>query len=340
MSLASMNGALRPAFEALGCPLYLFSPSGFETAASVHGAAELKQRMLEWKVNCVHAHQTPSGLMALAAAEELGIPFVFTVHGTYYPAGSLRSILARASKVISVSKPVQAFVRQLGFDSELVPNGIDTAAFCPEGSRKLRESLGIREEERLLVYASRLAWGKARACDTLLRAMKDMRKYGWDKLHLAVIGDGPQLADLRRLADYIEHETGRAFIHIAGLQTDMADCYRAADAVIGTGRVALEALACGKPVLAIGNHGFFGWIEPQCYEEAWLNYFGDHGSVAGYSRYLFASQLADGLRQPDRLTRMGTEGRQWVMSQFRLDEAINRLLKLYAWASPSNQGEA
>jgi glycosyltransferase involved in cell wall biosynthesis len=334
--LASADGGLRAAFAATGCAVYKLEAQDSSMRMSERRVAGLQQLMLERQVDCVHAHQIPSGLMALAAAEGLGIPFVFTVHGTYYPAGSLRAMLARASQVISVSAPVQEYVRKLGFVSRLVPNGIDVTEFYAGSNDALRERLGLPEDAMLLVYASRLAWGKASACETLLRAMKDLRRYGWDKLHLAVVGEGPRLADIRRLADFIAQESGSVFIHVLGMQTDMSGCYRAADIVIGTGRVALEALACGKPVLAIGNHGFFGWVEPERYEEAWAQHFGDHGSSAAYSRYLFAAQIADGCRKPAWLKQLGSAGRSWVTARFQMEDAVDQVLDAYA-AAASNK---
>lgn len=329
VSLVSAEGNLRRQFEAAGCSIFLFDYQSTNSAKRAECIAELQDIMLRQHIDCIHAHQTPSGLLAAAAADELGIPIVFTAHGTYYPREVLKTILNRAHTVISVSTPVQAYIRKLGFPSQVIPNGIDLTEFHPTTGFDLRSEWGLSKDSVILLYASRLAWGKATICDILLRTMKDLHRYGWNQLHLAVIGDGPKYEEMKALAHFIHQESGQTFIHLLGRQTNMHDYYNAADIVIGTGRVALEALACEKPVLAIGNHGYFGWIEPGNYEQAWSHYFGDHGSFASYSRYLFANEIAKGCRSPELLLEHGREGRRWVESDFNIDQTAAQVLNVY-----------
>lgn len=329
VSLVSADGELRPAFERIGCAVYLTDPQGTGSGTPAERIAKLQEIMRTAGVDCVHAHQTPSGLLAAEAAAGLGVPVIFTAHGMYYPKDSLRTLLSQTKAAISVSEPVRQFVQDIGYPSQLIPNGIDLGEFYPSPGANVRSCLGIAGESVLLVYASRLAWGKATACDTLLRAMKDLHRYGWNRLELLVIGDGPKREALERLAEFIHQEAGRRLIHFAGRQTHMRDFYNAADMVVGTGRVALEALACEKPVLAIGNHGFFGWVEPSCHEEAWSHYFGDHGSYAPHSRYLFADHIARGLQRLEALKAQGPENRRWVERCFPIERTAEQVLGVY-----------
>ncbi|OCT13581.1 hypothetical protein A8709_18480 [Paenibacillus pectinilyticus] len=327
--LVAADGELRSSFEQAGCSVYLMDPPEDGSTNRAEWINTLQRIMKMTHFDCVHAHQTPSGLLAAEAASSEGIPFIFTTHGTYYPKDSLGSLLSRSKAVIAVSKPVQQYVQHIGYPSHLIPNGIDLEEFYPSISTQVRSELGIADTSVLIVYASRLAWGKATACDILLRAMKDLHRYGWHQFELVVVGDGPKRDSIQRLAEFIHEESGRKFIHLAGQQTQMRDFYNAADIVIGTGRVALEALASEKPVLAIGNNGFFGWVEPGNYEEAWSLYFGDHGSSASHSRYLFADQIIKGYQKLDVLTAQGRENRQWVERLFHSERTTDQLLQIY-----------
>lgn len=327
--LISADGPMRMRFENAGCTIFLFDFQRSDKAAQIEHVDKLKKILRSQKINCVHVHQTPSGLVAASAAAGLRIPIVFTAHGTYYPLNILKKLLLYSNAVISVSRPIQSYLKRLGYSSSVIPNGIDLLEFYPSKATNLRTDLGISNDAVVLMYASRLAWGKASACDVLLRAMKDLYHYGWHKLELIVVGDGPQYKAIVELAQFIESESGRAFIHVLGSQTEMWKYYNAADIVIGTGRVALEAMACEKPVLAIGNHGFFGWVAPDNYEQAWLDYFGDHGSSAPYSRYLFSNEIAQGCRELDRLRTYGLEGRRWVEREFSIDRTVEQTLKVY-----------
>ncbi|WP_138754377.1 glycosyltransferase family 4 protein [Paenibacillus sinopodophylli] len=333
VTLIAADGLLHQQFEEAGCPVFLFDYTRLEASADATRMVRIQHVIRVREVNCVHVHQTPSGLLAASAASQLGIAVVFTAHGTYYPQSCIKTLMQHSKAVISVSAPVQAYMQRLGFPSTVVPNGIDLSEFYPSNSIKLRSELGIAEDAVVLMYASRLAWGKATACDTLLRAMKDLHRYGWDKLELIVVGDGSKYEAIKALAAFIEEECGRKFIHVIGKQAQMNACYNAADIVVGTGRVALEAMACGKPVLAIGNHGYFGWVEPSSYEQAWKQYFGDHGSNAAYSRYLFASEIGEGCRSPARMQSLGAEGKRWVEHTFHIDSIIHQVMDVYRSAN-------
>ncbi|MDR6550266.1 glycosyltransferase family 4 protein [Paenibacillus qinlingensis] len=330
VALVSSDGELRSSFEQVGCTVYLLdSPEGGSTN-NLGWIEKLQNIMKMGNFDCVHAHQTPSGLLAAEAANSEGIPLIFTTHGTYYPKDSLGSLLSQSKAVISVSKPVQQYVDHIGYPSYVIPNGIDLGEFYPSSQHtKVRSELGISESSILIVYASRLAWGKATACDILLRAMKDLHRYGWLQFELVVVGDGPKRDAIQRLADFIHKECGRTFIHLAGQQTHMHDYYNAADIVVGTGRVALEALATEKPVLAIGNNGFFGWVEPDNYEDAWSLYFGDHGSNAPHSRYLFADQIVRGYQRLEVLKAQGQANRRWVEHLFHSERNTDQLIHIY-----------
>jgi glycosyltransferase involved in cell wall biosynthesis len=329
VSLVSSDGLMRAQFEEAGCSVFLVDFRATSSPAYADRLARLVEIMQSQRIDIVHVHQTPSGLFAARAADQLAIPMVFTAHGTYYPQVSMKSILASSKAVISVSPPVYSYIEQLGFTSAIVPNGIDLLAFYPASHSSLRSDLGISEDAVVLVYASRLAWGKATACDTLLRAMKDLHHYGWDRLQLIVVGDGPKFESLKRLASFIEEESGSKFIHMAGKQSHMREYYNAADIVVGTGRVALEAMACGKPVLATGNHGYFGWVEPDNYEQAWTHYFGDHGSNASHSRYLYSNDIAQGCGRLEELRVRGKEGKQWIEREFQIDRVLDQTMDVY-----------
>jgi glycosyltransferase involved in cell wall biosynthesis len=289
----------------------------------------LSRLMREAEVQVVHVHQTPSGLAAAAAAEALGIPVVTTVHGTYYPRGELLELVRRSAAVISVSKPLHAFLEKLGVASRVIPNGIDLRDFDVASGEHLRERLGIAKDALVVTYASRIAWGKATVCKTALRAVRDLRRTTYPNLEVIVAGDGPQLPEVRDLARRLEESIGQRFVHVAGQQTELSAFYAASDAVVGTGRVALEAMACGKAVLAVGNHGFFGWVEPAVYEQAWNCYFGDHASLRSCSLPVLTEALRKGLAGPVALRRIGSENRGWVSRSFDADRIGRRIAEVY-----------
>lgn len=330
-SYAGASGALYGEFARAGCPILpvdltagaLMKPGAAD--ASIRALKRIAQRR---RIDVVHVHQTPSGLYAAIAAGELGIPTVFTVHGTYYGNEALIHMAMYSQRFISVSESIQNHLAGLGIPSTFIPNGIDLTEFRPVSPLPVRRSLGIPETSRVVVYASRLAWDKAIVCTQLMLAAQSLRADIPD-LRLIVVGDGNQSLQLRLLADRIHKEAGQPFIHMAGARTNIRDYYAAGDVVVGTGRVAMEAMACGKPVLAVGNHGYIGTVDAASFAAARDSNFGDHGSLRKPTKELIGQALGELLREPGTLGRIAAESRELARRSFDIRTVAARTREAY-----------
>lgn len=338
-SYAGASGALYGEFARAGCPILpvdltagaLMNPGAGD--ASIRALKRIAQRR---RIDVVHVHQTPSGLYAAIAAGELGIPTVFTVHGTYYGNEALTHMAMYCQRFVSVSESIQSHLASLGIPSTFIPNGIDLTEFRPVSPLPVRRSLGIPETSRVVVYASRLAWDKAIVCSQLMLAAQALRAAEIPDLHLVVVGDGNQSLQLRLLADRIHKETGQPFIHMTGARTNIRDYYAAGDAVVGTGRVAMEAMACGKPVLAVGNHGYIGTVDAASFAAARDSNFGDHGSLRKPTKELIGQALGELLGEPGTLRRVSAESYALARQSFDIRTVAARTREVYeaALAAP------
>lgn len=337
---AGAGGLMYNSFAQAACPIHAvdLTAGAFMLDSSLKETIRiLKQIMRYRKIDVVHVHQTPSGMYAAMAAKELGIPVVFTVHGAYYPEEQLVRTSQHSDAVISVSKPVHRYLQHHGIPSLLVPNGVDPEEFYPAPSHELRKSLQIPDDANVIVYASRLAWDKAIVCTMLIRAAERLRKAEVPNLHLIVVGDGIQFSEINEMVNTIHHDTGQTFIHMAGNQTKIRQYYALGDIVVGTGRVALEAMACGKPVLAIGNHGFFGLVEPSVYGQAWDYYFGDHDSECKATEEAVTESLKKALADRDALKEIGAQGRRWTLKHFDIQKIVARMDEIYTAVQAQTQ---
>ncbi|MCM3342848.1 glycosyltransferase [Paenibacillus sp. MER TA 81-3] len=336
---AGAGGLMYNAFAKAACPIHaidLTAGAFMLESSQKQTIRTLKQIMLHRKIDVVHVHQTPSGMYAAMAAKELGIPVVFTVHGAYYPEDQLIRTSQCCDAVISVSKPVQRYLQNMGIASLLVPNGVDPEEFYPVPSQELRKSLEIPDDASVVVYASRLAWDKAIVCTMLIMAAERLRKSEMPNLHVVVVGDGIQFAEINEMVNSIHKNAEQTFIHMTGNQTKVREYYGLGDIVVGTGRVALEAMACGKPVLAIGNHGFFGIVEPTVYGQAWDYYFGDHASERKATEDAVAESLQKALSDRKDLKEIGAQGRQWTLKHFNINNIISRMDEIYTAIQAQN----
>ena len=129
--------------------------------------------------------------------------------------------------------------------------GVDTEVFRPEpdDAAATRESLGIPAEACLLLYVGRLAQEKN--TQTLFAAFEALAAA---QFHLLVVGDGLQRPELQELQKRVGHVTWRQYCSDPG---ELARLYRAADLLVHPGvqetfgLTALEAQACGTPVVGI-----------------------------------------------------------------------------------------
>jgi len=132
--------------------------------------------------------------------------------------------------------------------------GVNTEIFRPDGSgtEAIRRSLGIKSDQKLLLYVGRLA--KEKNTTTLLRAFKTLERRRPNGFHLLVIGDGPDRTQLRKLQLRTDNVS---WIRYCADTRELAGFYRAADLFVHPGvqetfgLAALECQACGTPVVGI-----------------------------------------------------------------------------------------
>jgi D-inositol-3-phosphate glycosyltransferase len=235
--------------------------------------AELQRRWWCEPPDVVHAHFWMSGEAALAAARPLGIPVVETFHAlgvvkrrhqgdrdTSPPArGEVERRLAREVDHVVATCADEVFeLRRLGLDADrttVVPCGVDTNRFSPRGPTE------ARHRPHRLVCVGRLV--ERKGFDDVVAALA-----GVPDTELVIVG-GPDAGgidddpDARRLRSRaIEHGVGDR-VNIRGRMppTRLPALLRSADAVVCVpwyepfGIVPLEAMACGRPVVAAAVGG-------------------------------------------------------------------------------------
>ncbi|MDQ4077286.1 MAG: glycosyltransferase [Chloroflexota bacterium] len=198
---------------------------------------------------------------------------------------------------------------------EVVPCGVDLSLFRPIPQEEAREELGVPEDKKLLVFVGRIE--PLKGIDTLLHAIAQVVKVSpeWRKhLILAIIGGSSEddaesmTAEMRRLRDLREELGIRDVVCFLGAQAQetLPYFYAAAEAVImpshyeSFGMVALEATACGTPVIASEVGGLTYTIND-----------GENGFLISPKRPdLLADKVLQLLENPQlrrRMGRLGTE---------------------------------
>jgi D-inositol-3-phosphate glycosyltransferase len=297
----------------------------------------------------VHSHYWLSGWVGRAAKASWGAPLVATFHtlgkvknyslargeAPEPPerlAGEER-VIAEADRILAPT-PLEAsqLVGLYRADPErirMVPPGVDHTMFRPRDRMAARKRLHLTGL-RLALYVGRLQAHKGPdvALHTLAEAVAADPATAGD-LVLAIVG-GPSGADhgseLTRLLSMAcaLGVNDRVILFPPQPQARLADFYAAADVVLvpsrseSFGLVALEAQACGTPVVAASVGG--------------LRYVVQDGSsgflVEGHDPADHAQRLLQILRDPALASRLGGQGAHQAL-RFTWDATANELLSAY-----------
>lgn len=282
----------------------------------------------EENIDLIHAHQIAGLKIATQISQECLIPVIFTSHGMFYPRRQLQSLIDSTAQVIAVSSPVANYLNtQIGYSRKrirIIPNGIDTSHFKPAQNTTFRKELGVSEDEFLITLCSRIAWGKTRVIENAIHAIESLAAR--QNVKLAIVGSGPDSGFIHALAKMVNRRHGHDLILLTGALLDPVTAYQSSDLIIGTARVALEAMSCAKPVIAAGNAGYVGLITPENFSEAWGLYFGDHDFLLNSSARRLETDIEAiiGGLKPDT-----AELRRIVTKYFSVDQVVQDIENLY-----------
>lgn len=247
-------------------PRTLFVPRAAHVTWGPLYAASLAPLVLEYrgKVDVVLGSWAyPDGFAAIAFAEALGVPAVVKLHGSDInviatmpgPRRLLSWMLPRAAAIVAVSGELARKVEALGVAKEkiaIVGNGIDSDKFQPRPRDEARRRCQLQGDAPTIVYVGNLKEEKGvlNLADAFLALRKERPELG---ARLVMVGGGAMRGALeQKLA-----AAGPSAV-LAGPRPleEVPHWMAAADVVAlaswneGTPNVLLEALACGRRVVA------------------------------------------------------------------------------------------
>ena len=305
--------------------------------------AAVRPHVERFDPDAIHANYWLSGEVGHRLKHELNRPLLVTFHtlgivkrlgGDEEPPDRIateRSVIACADAVVANGPPERdQLVELYGADPDLVtvvPPGVDRAFFAPGDQRGARRAVGLDAGPVVLFV------GRIQPLKGLDLAVEALARMGTDGARLVVVG-GPSgaggdayLAEVRATAEALG-VAGRIRWVDPQPHHLLASWYRAADVVVvpsrseSFGLVALEAAACGTPVVAAAVGGLTDLIRPGVTGEL----------VPGRDPAGFAARIDALLADPVRCTAMGTRaalaatGLTWETSARKLLGTVGSLL--------------
>ncbi|NWG33197.1 MAG: glycosyltransferase [Chloroflexi bacterium] len=236
------------------------------------------------RYDIIHSHYWMSGIAAASLSDLwAGAPILHMFHtlgemknriarseeereGEYRINGE-KQVLHRANRIVVATL---AELTQLRFlykaDASkmvIIPPGVDLGHFYPIPSDEAKLYVGLKPEDRMVLFVGRIE--PLKGVDTLIHAMccltlKDRSR----PVHLAIIGGDPSAsrekmtAEMKRLQALCDElALGQTVVFLGKRDQDKLPYYYSAAEVLvmpshyeSFGMVALEAMACGTPVIA------------------------------------------------------------------------------------------
>lgn len=289
-------------------------------------------------IRLIHAHFGPNGVYGLPIAKSIKVPLIVTFHGfdaTVRPRDllihgglfgmryvlGLRKLKRGATRVIAVSKFIEARLLAMGFSESIVRQhyiGVDTARFTP-----------VAESERTLdvVCVGRLV--EAKGISVLISAFAKVATR-FPESQLRLIGEGPGRHEFESLAEKLGiprrviFEGTMAHERVAGIVSKAAVSVLASKTGANGsqeafGLASIEAAAAGVALIVSRNGGL-----PETVADGVTGFVVNENNVDELAEALFALLSDASLRE-----RFGSAGRQRVLELFDLNKQTAKLEDIY-----------
>lgn len=277
VSVASTGPAFLP--PGFSYPYRHYRSRSLSVLTSYLRRRNIERMVVKERINVLHGPMLHGGgLRAVLAAERHRLPVVVSAQGadvqTVKEIGygarldpqaerRMRDIVSRADRIVALSRMNRDLLVELGADPAevvLVPNGVAHAEIGAVPHEDRRPTLGLSPHRFVLLTVGRAS--PVKRIELLYRALALARA---EAPQLCCVSVGPR----EKLAAAAKRAGIEDMVLLAGPVAargeppapELVHLYRAADLYVSVshvesfGNAALEALACGTPVLVTGRHG-------------------------------------------------------------------------------------
>ena len=209
----------------------------------------------------------------------------------------------------------------------VVAPGVDLSMFHPVDRTEARRKIGFGRDERLLLFVGRLE--RLKGVEVAIRALALLRDRRHDDVRLLILGEDS------REGDESEKERLKAVASAMGVRDrvdfvgsvahhELPFFYGAADVCVmpsyseSFGLVALEAQACGCPVVAADVSGLRSVVRDEV--SGYL--------IDGHDAALYAERIGRILADPEQAEQMGRRG-SMLAQRFSWSRTADRLEQLF-----------
>jgi glycosyltransferase involved in cell wall biosynthesis len=296
-------------------------------------------------IDVVHVQFLREKFIVSLFAQRIGVPVVWTEHGPLpdwcfngFIRGMYRSANRRAARVLCVCDAAKKSCMDIGMRPEIlsvVHNGVRDeflSAPDPNEIRKLKTGLGINSNEVVVGFFGRMM--DAKGAFLLLEASLKLRDMIPDKpVKYLLIGNGKDSPKYKAWVN--RNNISEKFVFI-DFQTGIKPYYHACDIVTlpsyheGLPFSLLEAMACGKPLVATGVGGI-----PEIVKDG-----GNGFIIPAGSADKLAGALCKLISDPGLRLKMGISGMEMVKRDFTFSRSMELTRGIFRECAGQNSMES
>ncbi len=264
----------RQALEKQGvvCHDIPIAKSPLNMKANIAALQQLNKIVEQYEISAIHCNNPMGGVLGRLAAGKHRKPYViYTAHGfhfyhgapaknwlLYYPAE--RFLAHRTNQLITINREDKNLsehfrLRKHGRTIQIPGVGLDMQRFFARADKKAEYRQKIGQNENGFIF---LAVGELNDNKNHRTIIKAFSKIEDENARLLICGEGPCRKELQMLISELEL-TKR--VTLCGYQNRIEEYYRSADCFLfpsireGLGMAAIEAMACGLPLIVGDNRG-------------------------------------------------------------------------------------
>lgn len=239
----------------------------------------LRKVIKQYDISVVHAHSRAASWIAHYAVSGTRVPLVSTIHGRQFKRSSIKSNNIYGEKVIAICPQlVDHLANEIRIDSKkllFLPNPLDFERI--ERTRRTREN----HNNIIISVVGRLNGPKGAHISKLVSDVFPQLMQQYPQLSIQIVGGEwgsfPQTG--KESFTELQERFGERISYL-GFTKEVLELMANSDVVIGAGRVAMEALALGSAVFAMGEACCHGFITNENIGDSIGTNFGDILSAA------------------------------------------------------------
>ena len=302
------------------------SPYHYE---NIKAYKELRKLVVARNFDTIFCHEPVGGAMGRLVGARTNRNVIYMAHGFHFFRGApkinwliyynVEKFLSKYTNTLLVinKEDYQAACKFKAKRVKLINGiGIDISKFCRYKSNYIREKFGLERDDIIMLTVGELIPRKNH--ETVIKMLASMRK---DKLHLFIAGEGELSEKLKAEVDNLGISTN---VHFLGFCRNISELCNSCDLFIfpsiheGLSVALMEAMACGKPIVASKIRGNVDLID-----EGKGGFLVEALDIKGYSNAVM--RLID---NPEILRQFGDYNIEKV-KQFDIDTVKTQLEQIY-----------